>query len=423
MRFLFVFLAGALFTLFTGSMFLEFTNRNLLTNMYSSTVLGVSRLGAVRSNFALRNVSFGNDPFDSFKIVGYPDHPLSLGELKMCDNKTQARLPRGNEYICPEDPTCKKCINSGRRKKMTKVKKKLVSVFRSKRGQAKRAARFQEKFSFLDENGVRQKRQVVVVGINYGQIHFFLNWACSARKVGLEPTDFVYVLPTDTKTTKILAKHGFATEPLGWMKEAGVSIGEKFEGNNIGPHAIINFVISLGAEALVLEDYPTILMDVDMVWLKNPFEMLRSASARRDVIASHAPRNDAFGFVNTGLVYFIPTNKTKILVSTFVNLSVAKQGSDQITMNMLLRHYMFRHLALSIVPINVFHTNWNLKQLKKTLKREDPYTVHMVSSSKSERYQSCNLWSLDKQCIYFDREILVGASRSIDPLNLTLIDM
>jgi len=358
-------------------------------------------------------------------LVGFPAKPLTLQALRFCDVKQNPLLRRGSqEFDCPKDPTCVKCAS----REYPKMKKVLES-FRAEKRMKQREALFNDRFSYVDENGIRQKRQVVVAGVNLGQMHLFLNWACSANNLGLNATEFVYMIPTDKETSDILVKHGFATEPLDWLEESGVKINKKFVGANAGPHAMINSLIAAGAESLVLHDYPTFLMDVDMVWLRNPLPLLKRAAPRRDIIGSFAPRNDAYGFMNTGAVYFIPTPKTKIFLSTFVNLSVIKKNSDQITFNSLLRYYLFRQLAISILPHTVFDTNWSKKKLKAMSKENRPkeklpYLLHVVSSNKVQRLQMAKKWVLDRHCAYFDKELLINVSKNKrEPMNLKAIDM
>jgi len=367
------------------------------------------------------------DPLASgcIEFAAFPKTALTVEQLRFCDQKQNPLLPKGyNEFNCTKDPTCRECRSPSKMKQMRSV----LGSFRAAKRFKRRETFFKERFSYIDENGVRQKRQVVVAGLNLGQTHLFLNWACSANKLGLNATEFVYMIPTDKETRDILVKHGFATEPLDWLEESGVKISKKYAGANAGPHAMINSLIAAGAESLVLHDYPAFLMDVDMIWLKNPLPFLKRASARRDIIGSYAPRLDAYGSVNTGAVYFIPTQRTKIFLSTFVNLSELKRTSDQVTFNSLIRYYLFRQLSVTVLPHSVFNTNWSKRKLKKQLAEANapqPYILHIVGTHKGKRLQLAKKWFLDRQCAYFDKDTMLYAIKnSVDSdMDFKAIDM
>ncbi|CAK9002648.1 Transaldolase [Durusdinium trenchii] len=320
----------------------------------------------------------------------------------MCDPSVNVHLPHGKaEYTCPKDGTCVAC-----RSHFTKMNA-VVQAFRQTKLQARRKEVFDERFAV--------NQAVVVVSVNLGQVFLLLNWACSVRaRVEMDPRAFTYVVTTDEMAHKVLTKAGFIVEPMDWLRESNIKIDHKYKGlANVGPHAYINTVMAAAGEALLLEDHPVLLMDVDIIWLRNPLEFLaRATRPGRDVIASLSPRDDSYGYVNGGAVYFVPTVKSKIFLSTFVNLSVLKHGSDQVVLNILFRHFRFRTLNLFVVNTDVFNTNWGFKdKLKVSNPGITPYLAHIVGRYKAARLQKLNLWFHTPSCEFYNAELIDRAAR------------
>mmetsp|Transcript_24872 Transcript_24872/g.39946 ORF Transcript_24872/g.39946 Transcript_24872/m.39946 type:complete len:87 (+) Transcript_24872:201-461(+) len=80
------------------------------------------------------------------------------------------------------------------------------------------------------------------------------------------------------------------------------------------------------------------------------------------------------GPANTGFMYLKSTFRTKIFLETAMNMSPIKGKSDQMLLNVLLRHQVFRQVHFEILPISLFtlmnKQNWP-KHRKTALVIED----------------------------------------------------
>mmetsp|Transcript_8175 Transcript_8175/g.9665 ORF Transcript_8175/g.9665 Transcript_8175/m.9665 type:complete len:446 (+) Transcript_8175:158-1495(+) len=326
-------------------------------------------------------------------LTGFIDKPLTIENARLCDGKLNPHLGANSEVLCPQDPTCKKC-----KFKYIQRNEKLRAAFLSTSKERKnRLARW-----FPVSNNTNS-RTVIVCSVNYGQLYLFLNWACSCLANGVfDPREYVWMVPTDNETYDTLNNLGFHVEPLDW-KVKDINISATYGGgSNVGSHPTINNLISHAACFAVYMGYHTLMMDVDLVFLKNPFPYLEKALIRRDFLGMYAPRNDMYGFVNAGFMYFNPTAKTKLLVKSYENLSILKSNSDQQLWNTVFRHNLLQQIEYRILPRALFFPLWKSTN-KYGYHRNKTYVLHTISGHKAPRLAEHGHWYLDSKCPFFDK--------------------
>mmetsp|Transcript_9716 Transcript_9716/g.11059 ORF Transcript_9716/g.11059 Transcript_9716/m.11059 type:complete len:187 (+) Transcript_9716:50-610(+) len=177
----------------------------------------------------------------------------------------------------------------------------------------------------------------------------------------------------------------------------------------------VNFAVSL--------DYPVLQMDVDIVFLKNPFPYLKRAAKRRHVLGMIAPRNDDAGFMNTGLMYFRPSKITEILLQSFENLSALKTFGDQELFNILLRHHNMRQVSQRILPKETFiKLGMGEKDIRNQIHNgtENVFLLHVPSAYKASRLMIANQWYLTPPhksteiCTFWDKEVYEFSRENIE---------
>jgi len=346
-----------------------------------------------------------------------PTKPLLPQDVRLCDRERHNHMPHGDkESLCPDDPTCVKC------KPDYELNLKAINLFREKSMQDRRRAVFERKFTKRLHSGRVVKLPVVVVGFNSGQTFFFMNWVCSCEAIGIDPREFTYIIPTDREAYDYVVARNFTAEPLDWRMKANLNIRSQYKGHaNVGPHGLINTFVAAGAESVLLEEYPTILMDVDLIWLKNVRRYIASVvHPGDDMVGSFSPRDDAYGYMNGGFIYFSPTKASKLFLSSFVNMCSIKRSSDQIILNMMARYYKFRYLHINIFPMSDINTHWSQRRLRHLKNGEMPQAVHAVGVNKGPRFQVLNLWFLKPSCKSFDQTLIDDALK-LNLLNKTML--
>uniref|UniRef100_A0A7S3LLM1 Nucleotide-diphospho-sugar transferase domain-containing protein n=1 Tax=Aplanochytrium stocchinoi TaxID=215587 RepID=A0A7S3LLM1_9STRA len=273
-------------------------------------------------------------------VTGFPEIPLTPETALLCDENINIRLGKNTETVCPNDPTCKKCARN------YNETKRLLEHFHQ--GDNERRDRLQKWFPIPKG---KESRDIIVCSVNFGQLYLFLNWACSCWKNQVfDVRLYTWIIPTDTKTYNALVALGFNAEPLDWMSNGTkIRLSSKYTGSaNSGPHAQINSIAAFASNFAVQMGFYTLLMDVDMVFLHNPFPWLHRSAERRDVLGMYSPRSDNYGFMNSGFLFFVPTEKTKILLESYENLCLIKSISDQQLWNVVIRHYSFRQVGVCV---------------------------------------------------------------------------
>eukprot|EP00924_Labyrinthula_sp_SR-Ha-C_P009716 snap_masked-scaffold_22-processed-gene-3.33-mRNA-1 protein AED:1.00 eAED:1.00 QI:0/0/0/0/1/1/2/0/314 len=272
---------------------------------------------------------------------GEPLKPFTIRSARLCDEDLINMLKNNDEFICSKDPTCRKC-----RKKEYEETSALSFGFLNEKISLERKNRIEKYFP---------GRDILVSTVNKGQLYLFLNLVCSfLNNTETDPRSLMYLIPTDEDTFYILKDFGFIVEPLGWYylsKEKGLKIKKEYDGRaNINSHNLINTLCVFAANFVIKLNKNVLILDVDIVFLKNPFEFLNKAVYRRDVVGMYSPREDQYGYMNSGFLYFRSTKTSKILLQSYENLSYIKKRSDQQLWNTILRHYKMQQVQQRILP-------------------------------------------------------------------------
>jgi hypothetical protein len=93
----------------------------------------------------------GGDDVDMWP--GFPEHPLTLKDLSLCDRDKTIVLDKFNP--CPEDPTCQQC-----RKHNVEKNTKVLTQYREK---VEKTSAYDEMFKVYDKH-------IVVMAVNNGQV-------------------------------------------------------------------------------------------------------------------------------------------------------------------------------------------------------------------------------------------------------------
>lgn len=223
---------------------------------------------------------------------------------------------------------------------------------------------------------------VLVMGVNFGQIHFWLNWVCSADAVGIDVRRFVLMAASDEGAKRVIEDAGFKTIDMGWQKQLSKPIGVENRGLTnalVTGHGDIKNLVMLLAEELVDAGYDTMTQDVDFVWVKDPRPYLKQARRGRDVLASDSQRQDAASPGNTGFVFYVSNYRTKIFIKSLCNIIPLKLFSDQLLFNQMLRHPKLRSVAFAMLPHEMSMQLHALRDWKK-----DTMIVHVVGGRKED---------------------------------------
>ena len=225
-----------------------------------------------------------DDPMSSF-LVGYPSKPLTLEELKLCE-KDQTIILKGS-YHCDEDPSCLKCVDQ----KQIDRYRDLIAAYRNPEIEKARKQQISKDFA--------GQHTVVLFTFNFAHSDLFLNWACSAHKLGLDVKKFTLVVPCDEKTTALVKDLGFKYVDPSWQKllTKPIKSKESYWGQD---HADINNLALFTMLDIVEQGFHVFVHDADVAWIRDPFPFFKNAIRRRDFMGMLAPFWNSMGPVNTG---------------------------------------------------------------------------------------------------------------------------
>jgi len=225
-----------------------------------------------------------DDPMASF-IVGYPMAPMSLQDLKLCDAEQTIMLH--GSFKCPDDPSCLKCVPPHAVSRF----RELIGAFRDPEIEQARKAQLKKDFA--------GQHTVVMFTFNYAHSDLFLNWACSAHKLGMNVKDFTLVIPCDDKSTELVKSLGFKILDPAWLKllKKPIKSTESYWGQD---HADINNVALFMMNDLVELGFHVFVHDADVAWIRDPFPFFKNSIRRRDFLGMLAPFWNSMGPVNTG---------------------------------------------------------------------------------------------------------------------------
>lgn len=325
------------------------------------------------------------DPMSRF-IIGYPTSPLSLQELKLCD-ELQTIILHGS-YRCAQDKSCLACVRPSQATRF----RDLHAAYRHADVELARNEKILQDFA--------GQKTIVLFTFNYAHSDLFLNWACSAHKLGLEVQKFTLVIACDEKTQQLVSSMGFKFLDPTWQTKLAKPIHEKesFWGQD---HADINNLALFAMNDLTALGFQVFVHDADIAWLQNPFPFFESAIQRRDFIGMLAPFWTSMGPVNTGLLFLAPTLQTKVFLKSMENAAIVKGTSDQKLWNAILRHFSFQQLEWRLLPQEVVY---KYSGRSATPPNQHTLLMHAVGSGKREKLARFNLWLLHPSCPFYNKQ-------------------
>ncbi|KAH9256983.1 hypothetical protein BASA81_004804 [Batrachochytrium salamandrivorans] len=325
------------------------------------------------------------DPMSRF-IIGYPTTPLSLQELKLCD-ELQTIILHGS-YRCPQDNSCLACVKPSQAVRF----RDLHGAYRHADVEPLRNQKILQDFA--------GQKTIVLFTFNYAHSDLFLNWACSADKLGLEVKKFTLVIACDEKTQQLVSAMGFKFLDPTWQTKLAKPIHEKesYWGQD---HADINNLALFAMNDLTALGFQVFVHDADIAWLQNPFPFFESAIQRRDFIGMLAPFWTSMGPVNTGLLFLAPTLQTKVFLKSMENAAIVKGTSDQKLWNAILRHFSFQQLEWRLLPQEVVY---KYSGRGATPPNQHTLLMHAVGSGKREKLARFKLWLLHPSCPFYNKQ-------------------
>jgi hypothetical protein len=264
---------------------------------------------------------------------------------------------------------------------------------------AGRSERERELGRLLDRH--HRDNAVVVMTLNQGYTDLLLNWVASCDRHGIEVRSWTLIVALDTTTAELGESLGFAvycdgTSYGAQSKEAAQAYGDVTFTRMMFPKtAVVQDVLNLG--------YDVLFQDVDLVWKKDPGEVLFHPRRRAlDAQFMYDGPNLLYQplHVNSGFFFLRNTSASR----TFWNLvcrhfdEVLHLQSQQRVVNIVLTTRYVRDLTLDILDPADF-ANGHLFSLENPHGLpDDPYVVHCSWTSniehKVKKYRLAGLWYL-----------------------------
>eukprot|EP00466_Bigelowiella_natans_P002131 jgi/Bigna1/80276/fgenesh1_pg.69_\ len=285
--------------------------------------------------------------------TGFPPKALSIEQARLCDTKLQITLKNG--FGCAKDPTCQKhikthngptrtlrilrtcgdkCLVTPNHK--TSQTRAATAALRSLTalapqcqfpGEVKKSkelmqiwnsdAEVESRKAVFGRLHANRQEDVIVMGINKGMLHLWLNWLCGCEDIGIDVKRSTLMVPTDKETYDFIKKLGYYAIKPSWTEKFNVDPVYDGKAGRRG-HRWVNDVLLYTCLDLVANGFDVIAQDVDIVWAHDPRPYLREAAKGRDILTSLAPRWDGMGPANTGRTW------------TAMNMSPIKGKSDQV---------------------------------------------------------------------------------------------
>lgn len=312
---------------------------------------------------------------------GFPDHPLTLKDLALCNAEKTIVLDKFSP--CPQDPTCQECRlhNVIKNEKVLKQYKKKLE----------QTPAFDEMFKVYDKH-------MVVMAVNNGQVYLAINWYLSVKaNTKLDPCKLALIIATDKQAYETIKKESCMPAVLAEFEDVGIVPKYVQTMANTGAHAAINVIIFAAVNTAVQRGFRVVLMDVDNVWLRDPFPMLDALSTGMDLTCMYSQYVwQHKGICNTGFVYTIPTRKSKVFWASMVTALKVKQTSDQELFNTVLRHRSFFQFMYRTLPLKYFNKKGSSG---KYFDKDKTLVYHAVSVHKVDQMHKFGLW-------YYKKELL-----------------
>lgn len=316
------------------------------------------------------------DPLDDVSnLLGFPHEPMTLEDAEICD--TERQIVFRDMWRCPNDISCKSCMNSS----ITRFAS-LKQALESNKDQ--RIQTINKHFS--------DRRSLVVAAVNNGQVFLLKNWLCSCKRLGIDPTSFTIIVPTDQEAENNVKALGLFTIDSQWVHQMPRAINANYNGKaNVGGHSDINNAVLIVANEILQNTIANVLIqDVDVAWnSNNVLGFLENAAVNRDVLGMFSPFYLTKGGINTGFVFFRNTRKSRIFLQTVENIAPLKRSSDQELFNIVLRHYKFTQLEYRILPQHLFY-KFNGK--RRVPPGKDTLVYHAVGTNKEKNLRFHNMW-------------------------------
>jgi len=324
---------------------------------------------------------------DDYLPPGFPKKPLDVKELAMCDPGGRINTLR-DVWVCPSDPSCLKCSSL-----TVNMFTRLVKAFRFGDMVAQRVNYFKNRFG--------NRKTVIVISVNYGQLFLLLNWLCSLSLLGLDINDFGLIVPTDVESSALLDRIGIKHLSTDWTRN--YQIEKRYTGIATGiQHVQINNVVLLTANELLDAGYNVVLHDVDIVWKVNVLEYLEQTGVYFDIVGMFAPFVGAKYPLNTGLIYLRNTARTKVFMKSTENAAAVKFISDQELFNMVLRSLHFEQVRRQVLPESRFY-KYNGRRSQPP--SNDMYLYHAVGAHKMGSMKFHHQWLFNISCPYYDKDV------------------
>lgn len=328
--------------------------------------------------------------FNKFRRTNFPKRPLKPKDVNFCDTEGGVLRLRYS-WTCPGDPSCLTCYDDPQWHQLVKNKPDTSAIT----------------FDIVPSS-------LVISAVNWGQMYLVSNWLCSCEAAGVpDPRNYTVMVPTDRTSYDYLSETlGFklVIDPK-WIDD--MHIDSTYNGGaNVRGHSAINNAVLVIASTL-METLPSnvLVHDVDQAWINGgPIEYLENVASTGmvDMLGMESPYDTAKGGFNTGFLYFVNNQYSRIFMKTLVNLGRIKDTSDQALINSLIRFRRFTHsYMVAPLPTELF-----VREGGSRGPRVNPVhslVYHAVSIKKKEKMTLNGQWFFNStHCPkYYDEKLKV----------------
>lgn len=242
-----------------------------------------------------------------------------------------------------------------------------------------------ERMQSLGDVYDRLGRPIDLIVMLYCKNYFplFQNWlaSCESNNISVRGKIIAFTLDDEsTRKTQELGVASYFLKPDSYVKAGGsAQFGDReFARTMFYKNAIVRDVLELGANVL--------FQDMDMLWLRNPFEYFSEKCHEQDIYFMFDGENPFHRplYVNSGFVYVICNDACKALFDTAVGntATIFQCGSHQKPLNQILACFAIHNVwAIKVLPQTVF-LNGHLFNLENGVNdvaanwKSDGYVVH-----------------------------------------------
>jgi len=212
------------------------------------------------------------------------------------------------------------------------------------------------------ENFDSGENDIVLITINAGYVFLFINWVCSVKKLGLDPTAFTLVIIVEPKSESLVRRMGFnyvsVYDWLGKAKRISSAAPEAFA---LGDYKWIAAILNLYMIDLIDLGFNVLMQDVDVTWNRNPMQYFNKNPSFDILVVEdskwsehHKRYSDKAR--NGGFVFYRANCRTQVYTGTLKNsiVHILWMRSDQTIMNRLLDNYRFQGIRVGFLPKDLF---------------------------------------------------------------------